>query len=146
LAGCFSRKEEIDSAIRQFQAALKLKPDFVQAHVNFANALIRKGDLSGALRESQEATRLAPNDSETHRTLGRALDFSGDRDQAIREFRRAIELEPQRPELHDDLGTVLARKKTHKRQQPNSLKLSAYNPLSRKRICTLACCSINNGH
>ena len=35
-------EDQLDAAIRQFQTALKLRPDFVEAHINFANALIRK--------------------------------------------------------------------------------------------------------
>jgi len=43
-------EEKIEPAIREFQAAIKLKPDFPQAHINLANAFLRSGNRGGALR------------------------------------------------------------------------------------------------
>src|SRR6266851_3250937 len=102
-------EEQIDTAIREFQRAVKLKPGFPQAHINLSNALVRKGDAPGAILESREAVRLAPADSEAHRTLAHALDSSGETEAAAEEMRRGIDREAARADLHDELGSLLVR-------------------------------------
>ena len=51
-------QNEVDAAIGHYRTALKWRPEFVQAHVNLANALVRKGDLTAALREAREPNRV----------------------------------------------------------------------------------------
>src|ERR1700676_1879681 len=95
-----------DEAVAQLRAALKLNPDFVEAHINLANALAARRDIEGAIEaainESRIAVKLAPSNSEAHRTLGRLLSFQQNVTGAISELRRAVELDPTRPDLHDE--------------------------------------------
>jgi protein O-GlcNAc transferase len=73
----------LDEAVAQLRTAVKLKPDFVQAHINLANALAARRDREGAIEgaieaattEARAAVKLAPANSEAHRTLGRLLSF-----------------------------------------------------------------------
>ena len=41
-------QEHVAESISQFRIALRLKPDFAQAHMNLANALARSGDLTAS--------------------------------------------------------------------------------------------------
>src|ERR1700687_5731022 len=72
----------LDEAIAQLRTAVKLKADFVEAHINLANALAarRKGKdaIEDATNEARAAVKLAPSSSEAHRTLGRLLSFQQD--------------------------------------------------------------------
>ena len=95
-------------AISQIRIALRLKPNFLPARINLANALAQSGNLVEAESEAREAVRLAPGDSEGHRTLGRVISFRGDMKGARSELKRAVELEPKRADLRDELGSVLA--------------------------------------
>src|SRR6195256_5008183 len=67
----------LDEAVAQLRTAVKLKPDFIEAHINLANALAanrdregaREAALEAATTEARTAVKLAPSNSEAHRTL-----------------------------------------------------------------------------
>ena len=41
----------MDEAIRQYQEAIRLKPDYAEAHNNLGNALAEKGQMDEAIRQ-----------------------------------------------------------------------------------------------
>jgi len=58
------RKGDLDGAAAAFREAIRLRPDFVEAHRNLRNVLRRKGDLDGAESAGREVLRLSPADAE----------------------------------------------------------------------------------
>lgn len=60
--GIFYQLQQWDNAIRQFQIAASLKPDFANAYYNLGHALEMKGDLQGALAQYQIVRNLVAND------------------------------------------------------------------------------------
>ncbi|MGC1449655.1 MAG: tetratricopeptide repeat protein [Candidatus Sulfotelmatobacter sp.] len=54
---------EFDDAIRHYQSALELDPQFIWAHMYMAQALEQKGNLKEALREFETTLRLAGGNS-----------------------------------------------------------------------------------
>jgi Flp pilus assembly protein TadD len=50
----------IPEARRQFEEAIKLKPNLAIAHFNLGVALVRQGHLADAKREFEEVMRLDP--------------------------------------------------------------------------------------
>ena len=67
------KKGQIDEAIRQYQEAIRLKPDDADAHNNLGVALGQKGQIDEAIRQFQEALRLNPDHADAHYNLGAAL-------------------------------------------------------------------------
>src|SRR6202140_2984695 len=97
----------LEDAISEYRAALRIKPDFFEAHANLANALKAKGDLEGAIAESRAALRINPNLAEAHGNLGNALKAKGDAEGAISEYKTALRIKPNLAEAHGNLASAL---------------------------------------
>jgi Flp pilus assembly protein TadD len=109
LGMALARKGQTDEAIRQYQEALRLKPDYAEPHYNLGNLLARAGQIDEAMREYQEAVRLKPDYAAAHNNLGFALARKGQMDQAIRQYQEAIHLKPDYAGAHYNLGFALVR-------------------------------------
>ncbi len=64
---------KLDEAIAEFRAAIRLKPDYAEAHINLGIALQDQGKLEEAIAEYRAAIRLKPDYAEAHYNLGLAL-------------------------------------------------------------------------
>lgn len=62
LGGIFYQLKQYDEAIRQFQLAIQLKPDYANAYYNLGHALQEKGDLKNALVAYKTVANLVAND------------------------------------------------------------------------------------
>jgi tetratricopeptide (TPR) repeat protein len=83
-------------AIEEYETALRIKPDYVEARSNFATALSGiPGRLPEAIREYETALRINPESAETHFDLGIALSRTPDRrTEAIAQFEEALRIRP----------------------------------------------------
>ena len=114
LGTALRQKGRIDEAICQYQAAIRLNPDFAPAHNELGTALAQKGQTGEAITQFQEAIRLEPGYTLVHFNLGNAFLEKGQTDEAIREYREALRrrllVSLDDPNLHNNLGLALARK------------------------------------
>ena len=69
---------QFDDAIRHYQSALELDPQFIWAHMYMAQALEQKGDLKEALREFETTNRLAGGNNCVNAMKAHAHAVSGD--------------------------------------------------------------------
>jgi Flp pilus assembly protein TadD len=100
---------EVAPAIEHLREALRLSPDFPDAHNNLGSALGSQGDYEGAVREFRAALRTQET-AESRHNLGFALSRLGRTDEAIPEFQRALELDPRHAPSHAKLGVALGAK------------------------------------
>jgi tetratricopeptide (TPR) repeat protein len=61
-------------AVTQFEAALQLRPDFVAARFNLANAQLRTGNLDAAIQNLRQVVAANPNDPLPKQRLEKALE------------------------------------------------------------------------
>jgi protein O-mannosyl-transferase len=98
----------IPEAIAQFEAALRLKPDYAEAHNDLGSALASAGRISEAIAQFEEVVRLEPDYVVARNNLGVALFSAGRIPEAIAQFEEALRLKPDYAEAHDNLGSILA--------------------------------------
>jgi protein O-mannosyl-transferase len=94
-------------AIREFRAAIRIEPRYVEAHNNLGIALLDAGRIEEAIAEYQEALRLRPGFAQAHNNLGNAFAQSGRLADGIAELREALRLQPDYPDAELNLGIAL---------------------------------------
>ena len=73
LGNALLKEGSVDDAIAQYQEALKIKPDYVDASANIGNALLQEGRVDDAIAQYQEALKIKPDYVDAHVNLGNAL-------------------------------------------------------------------------
>lgn len=68
LGGVYYNAENWEQAVRQFEQAVTLKPDWANAHYNLAWAYYRTGNLVSATQEMQNVLQLLDNSSADYKT------------------------------------------------------------------------------
>jgi tetratricopeptide (TPR) repeat protein len=107
LGNVFSEEGEHQEAIRHFEAALEIRPNYPKAHNNLANAYLELGESDAALRHFELALELAPESFQVHYNLARALVKLGRLPEAAQHYSRAIELNPGLVPAYRSLGILL---------------------------------------
>ena len=96
----------IDEAVRHYQEATRLKPDYTDAHTNLGNALKQLGRLGDAAASYERVVALAPS-AEAHYNLANTLAQLRRLDDAVSHFHRALALKPDLVGAHNNLGNAL---------------------------------------
>src|ERR1017187_679188 len=100
---------QVPEAIREYETALRLKPDYAEAHIDLGTALARLGSTEDAMRHYEEALRIEPDNPEAHYNIGYALYREDQIQDAIKEFEAALRIRSDYAEAHNGLGVVLLR-------------------------------------
>ena len=62
-----------DEAITHYHQALRIKPDYVDAHYNLGIAYVNTGKIDEAVQQFRTALRLRPSDDNIRNTLNKVL-------------------------------------------------------------------------
>jgi tetratricopeptide (TPR) repeat protein len=60
LGEALAKQGNLDAAIAHYSEALRLQPDYAQAHSSLADALALRGEIDEAIREYQAALAIDP--------------------------------------------------------------------------------------
>ena len=103
---------DFDGAIKEFQHALKIQPDFAEAHYNLGLALLANSGVvpawKDALAQFEAAAASRPDYAEARRMAGVAYLESGDTSKATAELKAALSMDPASAEVHFELGRALS--------------------------------------
>ncbi|HXB02187.1 MAG TPA: tetratricopeptide repeat protein [Opitutaceae bacterium] len=96
--------------IAEYQAALRIKPEYAEAHNNLGNALLQvPGRLPDAVAEYKIALRINPGYAEAHINLGNALlRMPGHVPEVLAEYKSALRINPKLADAYYDAGCVLS--------------------------------------
>ena len=97
-----------EEALASFDAAIKLKSKFADAHVNRAAVLAVLGRDEEGLESCRKAIALTPNNAEAHYNLGNSLRRLGRNEEALKSFERALALRPDYVNALNNRGMTLA--------------------------------------
>ena len=98
----------LDEAMAEYRAALKLKPDYVEAHNNLGYALASRGRFAEAIAHYRKALQTGAHYAMIHRNLADALAHQGQLDEAIAQYQRTLEIQPADVLACYNLGNALA--------------------------------------
>ena len=104
LGAALSRQDRFEEAIEQYQLALKIKPEYSDAHYNLGYALAKTGKLDEGLSHFREAVRIEPNRVKYLNNLGVALVLKSNYSEAIDHLQTALKINPSDADLHNNLG------------------------------------------
>src|SRR5436309_7724386 len=84
---------DTSQVVAEFNEALRLRPEYAEAHNNIGLVLAQDGDDEKAGIEFREAVRIRPDYADAHANLGAVLQLS-DVEQAISELEKSISIDP----------------------------------------------------
>jgi len=93
-----------DEAVAQFDLALDNDPNYVQALLYRAWALVALGEGDKAVQDLQTAIDLDPNNAELYAALSSAQGINEDYDEAIKMAQTALLLDPDNADAHNAAG------------------------------------------
>ncbi len=100
--------DRVPDAIAEYQRALRIDPNYAEAHNNLGAVLLHSGRSTEAVAEYQAAVRLDPDYADAHSNLGSALSqIPGRLSEAAAELETAVRLDPENARRRAALGSVL---------------------------------------
>ena len=92
-----------EEAVEHYLQALRIYPDFAEAHYNLAIALDKQGYTEEAIEHYLQALRIQPDYAEAHNNLAAALDKQGRTEEAVEHYLQALRIQPDFAEAHYNL-------------------------------------------
>ncbi len=103
---CLEDADNYDAALANFEKALHISPDLVEAIRGKAVALQDMGNSELAIDEFVKLSLLSPGDFITQFTLGELYLETGEIHEALNRFLISEKLEPTNPRVHDRLADI----------------------------------------
>jgi CheY-like chemotaxis protein len=94
LADSMSKRGESEKAVKEYKAAIALKPGSVAAELGLGLAYYDLDTNDAALTHLEKARAIAPKDAQVYVALGAVYQSMGKKDQAIEVYKKYLELAP----------------------------------------------------
>ena len=109
LAAAQKKRGMMDDAFRNFQKALALDPNFVDAHHNMGVMLGERNEINEAIAHYRKALEIKPDHLESRNNLGVALLKQDKTQEAIDHLIKARRIDPNYAPTHYNLGVAHSR-------------------------------------
>jgi Flp pilus assembly protein TadD len=106
LAAVYAQSGKLADALREFQAAQRLRPNDAQTHLALARVYAEMGQMPDAIREQRAALALDSSNPGDWNDLGVLQIHAGDKAAARDAFERALKLDPQNEAAKANLGRL----------------------------------------
>lgn len=133
-------------ALECSDAALKLKPEFIEAWCNRGNALMGLGRHAEALASYDRALELDPRNVDAWCQRGAVLMKCRRPEDALAAFDRALSIAPELPEVHNNRGTALRDLKRPAEALRAYEQAARLRPAFAEVWCNAANISLDAGH
>ena len=104
---CFAGLGQSSSAIKSYQKALFIKPDYAKAHYNLGATFHELDQLEDSVKSYESSIEIDPNYAEAYNNLGNVFRELGDLDMSIKSYEKALIINPEYVEAHFSLSLVL---------------------------------------
>jgi len=104
---CCARLGQLNAAVKCFEKALAIKPDYAEAHSNLGNTLKELGQLDAAVKCFEKALAIKPDYAEAHYNLGTTLQELGQLEETAKCYEQALAIKPDYAEAYCNLGITL---------------------------------------
>ena len=109
----YRERGDLDKAIHDLDAAIKLKPNWPLYYEDRGAIWITRGDVGRGIADLSEAIRLNPKDDWVYYGRSNAYRQKGDLDKAVRDLDTAIKLKPNRPLYYEERGATVDHSRRH---------------------------------
>lgn len=96
----------VQEAIRHYEEALQVKPDYAETHYNLGNAFLQTGRVQDAIAHYEQTLQIDPGYIEADNNLAFALLQTGRVNDAIARLEQAVRISPDSAQVHNNLGNA----------------------------------------
>ncbi len=97
----------LEPAVKSFDQAIQIKPDYADAYYNRGNALQKLGQLEAAVKSFDQAIQIKPDFVKAYSNRGNALQKLGQLEAATKSYDKAIRIKPDFANAYSNRGTAL---------------------------------------
>ncbi len=133
-------KGDFDRAIAQYDQALRVDPNHVDAYYNRGSVYFHMGDFDRAIAEVDQVLRLNPGDIDAYYLRGLGYFNIGETDRAIADFDQVLHLDPSHAEAYYDRGRAYHHKKEYDRADADFEQAKRLDPSHVKSARTMDDC------
>ena len=105
-AACYQAIGKLDDAVKNFEKALAIKPDYAEAQYNLGITLRELGQIDDAIKSYEKALAIKHGYPDAHNNLGNIFLERNQLDAAANHFEWAVAFKPDFAEAYNNLGIV----------------------------------------
>ncbi len=124
----YSNEGKHKEAKEAFKKAIKISPDFAEAHYRLGLEYKELGDIQYSIRALNQAIKINPGFAEAHFSLGLIYKGLGRDNLALEAFKNAVRINPDNASAHNFLGEIYLALRLKKEAKEAFMKATKIKP------------------